>query len=416
MGIAIGTVTRAYQLAEQRGLIHGEGRRGTFVGEPKRGKSSLADLTSARPQDIDLSVNYPTYSEDPDLRLALRRLSRDPALVQLLMYAPPEGMPRHRQAGAQWIKGLGLNVEADAVLVTAGAQHALTAALAAVTKPGDTLLTESLTYPGIKALGGMLGLRLKGVPMDGEGLLPGALEACCRKWKPRALYTIPTVQNPTTGVLSEARRREIAAVAEHYNLEILEDEIHRSLVASPPPLLASIAPGRTFFVASPSKVVAGGLRSGFLVAPEKYHREVIQALQAITVAVSPLTMEILARWIEDGTAAETVARRRREARARRRLAEKYLDGFSYRAHPTGYYVWLLLPEAWSRMEFAMQAQQRGVAVAPADTFAVATEGVEIPEAVRISLGTPDHRERLEKGLVILAELLKDAPRSTRTRM
>lgn len=414
LGIAIGTVTKAYALAEQRGLIHGEGRRGTFVGETRGGKSSLASLTEAKPKVIDLSINYPIYSEDPDLRFALRQMTRRTDLQQLLQYPPPEGLPRHREAGAAWVKSLGLTVEPDAILVTAGAQHALSVIFASIAKPGETILTEEFTYPGIKAAAEMLGLRLVGVPLDDEGVIPDALDSLCRKWKPRALYCIPTLQNPTNGTLSEERRRKITALARKRGFLIIEDEIHRRLANDPPPLFASLLPAQTILIASPSKVVAGGLRAGFLVPPAEHRRNLLNTLQATTVAVSPLPVEVLATWIESGTADKVVARRKREARARQRIVEKVLGRFAVRARPTSYYAWVDLPEPWTRMDFTIQAQRRGVAVAPADTFAVGD--AKIPEAVRISLGTPENREVLKTGLGILADLLGSSPGQESTTM
>ncbi|MBU0755112.1 MAG: PLP-dependent aminotransferase family protein, partial [Planctomycetes bacterium] len=256
LGIAIGTVTRAYAVAEQRGLIRGEGRRGTFVGKSRGGRSSLASLTQAKPDVIDLSINYPIYSEDPDLRQALRRITRRTDLQAFLRYPPPEGYPRHREAGAAWIKKMGLVVDPDAVLITAGAQHALSVAFATVAKPGETILTEALTYPGVKAVAEMLGLRLVGVPLDEEGVIPEALDALCRKWKARAFYTIPTIQNPTGSVLSETRRKEVASLAQKHDFLVVEDDIHRLLATKPPPLFAEILPDRTALIASPSKAVA----------------------------------------------------------------------------------------------------------------------------------------------------------------
>ncbi|MHC4942853.1 MAG: aminotransferase-like domain-containing protein, partial [Planctomycetota bacterium] len=407
LGVAIGTVTRAYAVAEQRGLIHGEGRRGTFVGESRGGKSALASLTEAKPKLIDLSINYPIYSVDPDLRFALRQLARKTDLQQLLMYPPAEGHPRHRAAGAAWIRTMGLQADPENVVVTAGAQHALTVVLASLTAAGETILTEALTYPGIKAVADLLGLRLIGVPMDRDGLQPAALDSLCRKWKPRALYSIPTLHNPTNVTLSESRRLEIVALAKKHDLHIIEDEIHRRLVSKAPPLLASLAPDRTVLIASPSKVVAGGLRTGFIAVPPRYCRNVVDTLQAISIAVPPLPAEVLSLWIENGTAEKVVARRKREAKARQRLVAKILGGFAISAPAVSYYVWMNLPEPWTRMEFTMQAQRRGVAVAPADTFFVGD--TNIPEAIRISLGTPENREVLKTGLLILADILGSAP-------
>ena len=115
---------------------------------------------------------------------------------------------------AAWLTYLGLPADPDHIVLTAGAQHGLATSLAALVKPGDTLLVEDLTYSGIRLLSQQMHFKLKGVAMDAEGLKPEALEAACRTTRATVLYCMPRLQNPTSAVMSEKRRRLIAAVAE----------------------------------------------------------------------------------------------------------------------------------------------------------------------------------------------------------
>lgn len=403
LGVALGTVTRAYAEAERRGLIRGEIGRGTFVNGP-RGADDAAPGGL-----IDLSANLPVYCEDPDLGTALRTLGERSDLGQLLHYQAHAGMPRHRQAGASWTRRFGLEVDADSVLVCAGTQNALTVAFAALAGPGDVIFTEELTYPGVKAVAQHLNLRLVGLPIDGQGLVPAALEeAAERHARGRAVYLIPTLHNPTSASLPEARRRAIVEIAREHDLAIVEDDADRLLVAAAPPPLAALAPERGYFVAGMSKAVSGGLRIAFLVAPPGQVERVARGLWATQWMVAPLMAEIAALWIDDGTADRVVERKRAEAAARQRLACEILAGVAvYRAHPNGYHLWIELPAGRTSAEIVAGAYRRGVAVTPAETFAVG-EG-PVPAAVRACLGAARRRRDVRTALTVLAGVLGETP-------
>ncbi len=404
LGVALGTVTRAYGEAESRGLIRGEGRRGTFVGTVASGRASLASLVPAGA--IDLGVNYPAYCQDPQLGPALSRLLADSWHQDLLRYPSPEGRADHRAAGVEWLRTLGFEADVEGLLVTAGAQHAIAVAIASVARSGDTILAGTVTFPGIKAVADMLGLRLLGVPMDGGGLLPDALDSFCRRYAPRALYCMPTLQNPTQVSLSAERRQAIVEIARRHDLILVEDAIHRALRVDPPPLLATLASERTMLLTSLSKVVAAGLRVGFLAVPRAWRNRVSATLQATLICGSPLTAEVFRLWLEDGTIAATIRRRRREARARHRLAAEILSSYPASAANQGHLLWLPLPASWPPSELALELRRRGVTVAPAETFSVPPSPP--PAAIRLCLGTTD-RESLARGLEILEQVLAESP-------
>jgi DNA-binding transcriptional MocR family regulator len=243
LGIAIGTVSRAYAIAERRGIVNGEVGRGTFVRRRDPGFREGAD--EAEDADlIDLSrgrlVRDP---RDPMLARTLNALSRRSDLNQLVdIYQPPAGMDRHRTAGAAWIARAGLEVDPERVVITSGTQHGAAVVLASITRPGDLILTEEVTYSGITALASLLHLKLQGLPMDGDGLEPDAFEAACRSGPPRALFCMATLQNPTGRTMPVARRRQLAAIAEAYDVAVLEDDVNGFLPADPLPPIATFAP------------------------------------------------------------------------------------------------------------------------------------------------------------------------------
>jgi len=126
----------------------------------------------------------------------------DPAQLQaMLSYQPSAGRRAHRAAGAAWLKLCGLTADPETIVVSAGAQHGVLATLSALTRPGDRISTEALSYPGIKLIAHMLGLRLEPVAMDADGVLPESFESLCRAGEIKALCCTPTLQNQTTATM-----------------------------------------------------------------------------------------------------------------------------------------------------------------------------------------------------------------------
>ncbi len=406
LGVALGTVTRAYSEAERRGLIRGDGRRGTFVGAHQTGRSFLTAMSGQVQPGIDLSKNHPAYGLDPDLGAALRTLSRSPQAQELLQYSPAAGMMRHREVGAAWLRSLGAQSTADSVFVTTGAQHALSVIFAAETRRGDIIAAEQYTYPGVRALAEQLDLQVVAVPTDEFGILPDALDSICRQKAVRLLYCNPSLNNPTNVIYPLTRRKEIAAVAAQHDLMIIEDEIMRPLLDDHPGFIADILPDQTHLVLSASKAVAAGLRVGFIQAPLKSHQRLIDSLNASCLGAPPLMTELFALWFKDGTLEKTIERRRHDSAARQKVAEETLGGFRLHTHPCSYHVWLELPEKWSGERLAVEAQLRGIAITPAEVFAVDRKSPL--GAVRLSLVLPPNLEILRSSLKIVADLLHGA--------
>ncbi len=367
--VTVGTVSRAYAEAARRGLISGEVGRGTFV-------RAMAAPPASRPDSdfVDLTHNHPAPPGDAldvrVMRAQLLGIASDPGLVGWLGYPPDGGHPSHRAAGAAWLERSGVQAPPDRVVLTSGSQHGLATVLASLLGAGDSLLAEELTYPGLKGAAGLLGLRLHGVPIDREGLDPDAFDSACRSSGARAVYCVPTIQNPTSSVMSARRREQIVEIARRHDIAIVEDDIHALLPEQRPAPLTSLAPERTYYLGTTSKMLTPGLRIGYVLTPPGQVDVVTQAIRSTTWAASPLTPELASRAIEDGSADQVLDARRREARSRQRMARDALQGLDYDAHPSGYHLWLKLPEPWRSDTFSDWLRRRGVAVTPGEAFVV----------------------------------------------
>jgi DNA-binding transcriptional MocR family regulator len=409
LGIDFTTVARAYVMAQKRGLIVSRKGQGTFVRAAP--KPRLAAEPPSRPRSVsaDLSMNLPPEPDDPELiermQEGLAIVGRD--LISLLRYEPFGGGPADKEAASVWLGRRSLIPALERILVCPGAHAALLGILGLLAKPGQVILSECITYPGIRAIAAQLSLSLAGLPMDNEGIVPEAFSAACSKLAPKALYLNPTLQNPTTLTVSQKRREEIAEIARRWKVPIVEDDAYGFIPADPPPPLASIAPDITWHVAGLSKCIGAGLRVAYAVAPDVRSGWALgSAVRTATVMASPLTVALTTRWIEDGTATRILHSIRAEAMARQTIVRQILPPGSYKADPYSFNIWLPLPEGWTRSAFIGHMRTIGIGVVASDAFAVTSC---LPEAVRIGLGGPASRLDIQRALEFAAHALAETP-------
>ena len=412
LGVTPGTIGRAYAEAERRGLVSGEVGRGTFVCREIDGESpsDLVVPDHPSPSVIDLGLNLSAVGEsEPLLRATLSELTQQNDLAALLEYQPAGGMKAHRAAGASWIGRSGIRADADRIIVCNGAQHGLMIALMSVTQPGDLVVTEAVTYPGMKALGQQLNLQLHGLTMDREGLRPDTFEEICRMRAPKVLYCMPVLQNPTTVSMSEESLRRVVAIAQQYGVFIIEDDVYGFLADRRSTPMADIAPASTIYVSSASKSIAPGLRVGYLAVPQTLVDTVSGVARMTDWMTAPLMAEIARRWIEDGSADGLVRWHREQARARQEVAQRLLSAHVGDSQPQSYHLWLPLPEQWRMDAFAAEALRRGVRVITGDAFSVRRDAS--PHAVRLCLGGAHAVREIDQALRTLVEILSARPRA-----
>jgi DNA-binding transcriptional MocR family regulator len=388
LGIDFTTVTRAYALARERGLIEGTTGRGTFIrSRTEEGEAGL----------VDLSMNLPPPPAGLNLAALLREatgaiLARtDPAT--LMAYHPGAGSLAQRTAGAAWLAPVLGQVDPARAVVASGAQTALSALLDHLTAPGDMIVAEAFAYPGLLATAARRGLTVIGCPLDEQGLEPETLARLLAEHRPRLICCTPTFQNPTAATMSLARREAVVAIARAAGVTIIEDDAYGLLPAAPLPALASLWPEGVFHVATTAKTLSPGLRVAYVVAPPGRAEGFTSALHAIAQMPPPLMAAVATNWIREDVASRVLAGVREEAMARRALAAELLPGAVGGAESL--HVWL--PDA--RADWA--AKTHGLALVGAETFRA--PGVT-GEGLRISLGAAGKRPTLARGLRALANL------------
>lgn len=411
LGLGLGTVTRAYVEAEKAGLVQAHVGRGSFV----RG-AGAAKTASARDNGlIDLARNIaPGAPARARLAETLARLRRRGDLLDHLDYAPSAGLDGQRRAGAAWLARSGGLANADwtRLVVCAGAQQGLNLAFGAVARPGDTVLCEASTFYGVKALAEHAGYRLKGLPMDAEGLLPEALDRAAADGGARVVAVQPTLQNPTGRIMGPGRRAEILAVARKHDLWIIEDDIYAIYAPGAPPPFAALAPERAFHVSGVSKSLAPGLRTGFLVVPPGDHLDrVLRAVRALSYAPPNFGGLIAAQWIEDGVADQIAAEAVAEMAERMTMARAILGAAAAPpASASAPHLWLPLPELEAERA-AGRALRGGVELTP-PSAPIVEPGLET--GLRLCLGAAVDRDQLERGLRVVASALAGTDERSRS--
>lgn len=413
LGIDFTTVARGYVEAKKRGLIDTQVGRGTFVtgGKDRERRGFAFDVApdARRLSAVDYSMNLPPEPDDPTLIDRMREglCAVASSIVPLLRYQRFGGAEMDKDAAAAWLSRRALVPSQERIFVTPGAHPALLSILTLLAKPGQVILAENITYPGIRSIAAQLRLSMCGLPMDEHGILPDALAQACATRSPKALYLNPTLQNPTTLTMPVQRREEICAIARRFHLPIIEDDAYGFIPLHAPPPLASMAPDLTWHIGGLAKCIGAGLRLAFVVAPDtKSAWPFAAAMRANNVMASPLNAALATRWIEDGTADMILRFIRHETEERQKIVAAHLPAGSYRADPISFNIWLPLTNDWTRSSFASHMRNARIGIVTSDAFTV--DGPP-QEAVRVCIGGPTSREELGSALEFMAHALGGSP-------
>jgi len=335
---------------------------------------------------------------------AIQDILAGPSAANRLQYQPSGGAPEDRQAGADWLAQRGIEATQDNVLVVSGAQTALHAIASSILTAGDAVCVGQFAYPGWLAIARRMGLQLVVLPADAEGLDPVALEQACAAQAIKALYLVPTNDNPTTATISPARRAALVAIARRHDLRIIEDDAYSLLQASPGQPLAALAPERTWHVASFSKIISPAMRIAYLRAPTLRDAWRLTAdVYETTVMPPPLNIAVATQWLADGSWAELVAEVRAECVARQEIVARLLEPGSYFADAEGYHLWVPCPPDLAPSAVVSALRSTGLPAVAGEAFAANPSATAA--AIRVSIGGSLDRDQLARSLGMLDALL-----------
>jgi len=271
----------------------------------------------------------------------------------------------------------GITAPADQILITSGSQQALAFVCQLLVRPGDVILVENPTYNVALQLFAALNLQVVGVPVDGEGMRVELVEALLQQHHPKLIYTIPNFQNPTGMSLSAARRRQLVALADRYNIPLLEDDFVGDLryEGRTQAALKTLDPGgRVIHIGTFSKMLMPGLRIGYLIAEGPVLERLVALKIASDLSTAPLMQRTLEAYVSVGNYQRHLRRSCRLYRQRRdamlTAVRHHLPAVHVDPPQGGLFVWLRLPEGASSVDLLARGRVAGVEFAPGTRFFV----------------------------------------------
>ncbi|WP_443066649.1 aminotransferase-like domain-containing protein [Streptomyces sp. NBC_01255] len=364
---------------------------------------------TARPEVISFAGGLPAPElfDVAGIRAAYDRvLAENPR--QALQYSTTEGDPELRTAIADRLTDRDLPTDPDDLLITTGSQQALTLLTTALVEPGGVVLVEDPCYLAALQTFAFAGARIVPVPTDDQGIVPAALEEIAAREKPTLLYVVPTFQNPTGRTLPVERRAAVADAAARHGFWIVEDDPYGELRydGERVPCIAAdpAAADRTVLLGSFSKVMAPGLRLGFLRAPAGLRRACVITKQAADLHTSSIDQAAAARYLRDSDLDAHVAGMRAAYQERRDAMLEGLpaalpEGSRWNRPDGGMFIWATLPEGHDATALLKAAVGHEVAYVPGAPFFC---GEPDPGAMRLSF-TTHSADEIREGLRRLAK-------------
>jgi len=361
-----------------------------------------------RPEVISFAGGLPSSETFPIDRM---RASLDRVLSangrEALQYSTTEGYAPLREWVAKRVSTPDAPVSPDEVLMVSGSQQGLDLLAKVLIDPDDSVLVETPTYLGALQSFSMFSPKYVSIASDENGLLPDALTESMRGAK--FLYCLPNFQNPTGRLLPAERRYRLVERARELDLLILEDDPYGALSydGETPPSIRSLAPERTVYMGSFSKILAPGLRLGFMVAPPALRAKLVQAKQATDLHTATLSQMAVYDVVKDGfidTHIPTIRKLyRNQCTAMLAALAHYMpEGVRWNSPRGGMFLWAELPKGMDASTVLAKAVEQNVAFVPGAPFFAANSVVETLRLAFVTVPPP----RIEVGVERLAKVIR----------
>ena len=362
---------------------------------------------TGRPEVISFAGGLPSDASFPvpQLKAAFEKVMTD-APQAALQYSTTDGYAPLREWVAAQKSVDGASITPEQVIIVSGSQQALDLIGKVFINEGDKVLVEAPTYLGALQAFDLFFPKYVSLASDADGLDAEQItteQAAGAKF----LYALPNFQNPTGRLMTEARRQALVSKAREHNLLVIEDDPYGELwyTSAPPPSLLSRMPERVIQMGSFSKILAPGLRLGYIVAPEEIARKFEQIKQATDLHTSTITQRAVYEVVKDGFLSEHIPTIRtlyhKQAQAMLGALAKHMPaGVKWNQPAGGMFLWLELPEGMDSEEMLKKALERNIAYVPGTPF-YANEPVR--NTMRLAFVTVPE-EKIRAGVKVLGEV------------
>ncbi|PKF89725.1 PLP-dependent aminotransferase family protein [Bacillus sp. BA3] len=399
------TITRSYKICEVKGLIYAVTGSGTFVA-PNATRSITISADKAA-NSIDLGFVASFEQTNDIVSETLQKTVNKSYLEHLLNYNDPTGIPHQKTAALNWMESFGINADQEHIAIVSGAQNALAIALAALFEPGNRIATDLYTYSNFIELAKMFHIKLVPIPGDHYGMLPDELEKQCSQTNIDGIFLMPSCNNPTTVMISDFRKQELAAIIRKHRLILIEDDIHAFLTAGiisdyRQPMF-HLLPEQSVYICGTSKSICSGLRVAYMVYGEAFREKIAQAIFNINVKTSSFDAEVITELILSGKAHEIVSQKKQLAQTANDIYSEYFPLRMDVGHPLSLYRWLPIKGHNDALQLETDLKRRGIRVFHSNRF---QSGQTTPDMyLRIALSSTNSFDELKIGLEILKQYL-----------
>lgn len=396
------TITRAYKLCELRGLIYAVTGSGTFV-SPNATRSVTISLDNTPREYIELGFVASFEQCNHMVTDTVKKVMERRYLEQLFNYDDPTGMPHQKMVGLNWMQTFGIHAKPENMAIVSGTQNALAITLFALFEPGNRIAVDRYTYSNFIELAKTFHIQLVPITGDHYGMLPDELETQCRLTDIQGIFLMPSCCNPTTVMIADKRKQELASVIRKYKLTLIEDDIHAFLtaevIADYRQPMYQLLPEQTVYICGTSKSLCSGLRVAYVVFGKPFKERILKAIFNINVKTSALDGEIITELILSGRANEIVAVKKDLAQSANDMFFEYFPDAPRVGHPLSFFRWLPIPGKSDAAHLLTTLQSQGIRVFHSERFLT---GSSTPEGfLRVALASTDSLDKLDKGLNIL---------------
>ncbi|MEO0372492.1 MAG: PLP-dependent aminotransferase family protein [Pseudomonadota bacterium] len=415
LSITPGTVARAYTMLTDTGLCEATVGRGTFVAQSRISSihdpifdDSVPHGTGGISGDAKfLSPALPNMGQAELIRELMMTVAREPT-SGLMHYPSRESFRPAREAVVGWLAGspIGALKEEDIVLCHGGQNGISLAMQSILTGSKPVVLVEELAYPGFRRAAELLRAEVIPVPMDENGIIPEALEELARLHEAQALCTSCEVHNPTAIFTPEARRLQIAALAERYDFQIIEDDCYR-MGPFRAPSYRQIAPHHGWYISSISKTLTPSLRIGYAIAPQSKGTSLRMAAENGFFGLAAPLGDLATLLLRDPRTKRMAERVREDVAKHVKCMVNHLGAHELRWMEDVPIAWLRLPQGWRAGSFCQAAADRGIKLRSAEDFTC--RNAHAPHAVRIAINAQLPFDRFDSAMATLRALLDNPP-------